>query len=78
VRTWLRRFAGSGELIGLVDAMYLAVARTGATSGFTTRWMSRRTAARLRHGSGLEAETNLVAVRAVHRITDVKVSAVGR
>lgn len=65
---------GSGEVIGLVDAMYLTAARTGATSGVATRWMSREDSHTVGViGSGLEAETNLVAVCAVRNVTDVKV-----
>src|SRR5882762_6849753 len=48
----------SGEVMGLVDAMYLTAARTGATSGVATRWMSREDSHTVGViGSGLEAET---------------------
>jgi alanine dehydrogenase len=64
----------TGEVIGLVDAAYLTAARTGATSGVATRWMSREDSHTVGViGSGLEAETNLEAVCAVRGITDVKV-----
>jgi ornithine cyclodeaminase/alanine dehydrogenase-like protein (mu-crystallin family) len=64
----------AGEVIGLVDAMYLTAARTGATSGVATRWLSRSDSHSVGViGSGLEAETNLLGVCAVRNITDVKV-----
>jgi ornithine cyclodeaminase/alanine dehydrogenase-like protein (mu-crystallin family) len=64
----------TGEVLGLVDAMYLTAARTGATSGVATRWLSRRDSHSVGViGSGLEAETNLLGVCAVRGITGVKV-----
>jgi alanine dehydrogenase len=64
----------SGEVIALLDSAYLTAARTGATSGVATRFMSRedsRTVGLI--GSGLEAETNLEAVCSVRPIESVKV-----
>jgi ornithine cyclodeaminase/alanine dehydrogenase-like protein (mu-crystallin family) len=64
----------TGEVLGVVDAMYLTAARTGATSGVATRWLSRKDSHSVGViGSGLEAETNLLGVCAVRRITEVKV-----
>ena len=60
----------TGAILGLIDAAYLTAARTGATSGVATRWLSREdsaTAAVI--GSGLEAETNLRAVCSVRPVT---------
>jgi ornithine cyclodeaminase/alanine dehydrogenase-like protein (mu-crystallin family) len=52
----------TGETLGLVDAAYLTAARTGATSAVAARHLApgAETAAVL--GSGLEAETNLLAI----------------
>jgi ornithine cyclodeaminase/alanine dehydrogenase-like protein (mu-crystallin family) len=64
----------TGEVEALVDSAYLTAARTGATSGVATRWLSREDAASAGViGSGLEAETNLRAVCAVRPITRAKV-----
>jgi len=60
----------TGEVLGLIDAAYLTAARTGATSGVATQWLSREdssTAGVI--GSGMEAETNLRAVCAVRPVT---------
>jgi len=60
----------TGAVLGLIDAAYLTAARTGATSGVATRWLSREDSASAGViGSGLEAETNLRAVCAVRPIT---------
>jgi alanine dehydrogenase len=64
----------SGEVIALVDAAYLTAARTGATSGVATRWLSRDDASSVGViGSGLEAETNLRAVCSVRQISRANV-----
>jgi alanine dehydrogenase len=64
----------SGEVKAVVDAAYLTAARTGATSGVATRSLARAESARVGLiGSGLEAETNLLAVCAVRPITHVRV-----
>jgi alanine dehydrogenase len=60
----------TGEVLGLIDAAYLTAARTGATSGVATQWLSREdssTAGVI--GSGMEAETNLRAVCSVRPVT---------
>lgn len=56
----------TGELECLVDAAYLTALRTGATTGVATRLMTAPDACREVGviGSGLEARTNLEAVRA--------------
>ena len=60
----------TGAILGLIDAAYLTAARTGATSGVATRWLSREdSAAAAVIGSGLEAETNLRAVASVRPLT---------
>lgn len=60
----------TGAVIALVDAAYLTAARTGATSGVATRWLSRDDSSSVGViGSGLEAETNLRAVCSVRPIT---------
>jgi alanine dehydrogenase len=60
----------TGEVLGLIDAAYLTAARTGATSGVATRWMSRDDSSSAGViGSGLEAETNLRAVCSVRPVT---------
>jgi alanine dehydrogenase len=64
----------TGEMLAMVDAAYLTAARTGATSGVATRWLSREDSTSVGViGSGLEAETNLTAVCSVRPITKVKV-----
>ena len=64
----------SGEILGLIDAAYLTAARTGATSGVATQWLSREDSSTVGViGSGLEAETNLRAVCSVRSVTRVTV-----
>jgi alanine dehydrogenase len=64
----------TGEILGLIDAAYLTAARTGATSGVATQWLSREDSSRVGViGSGLEAETNLRAVCSVRPVTAVSV-----
>jgi alanine dehydrogenase len=65
----------TGELDCLVDAAYLTAARTGATSGVATRWMTAQDGCREVGviGSGLEARTNLEAIMAVRAVQRVKV-----
>ena len=64
----------TGTVLGLVDAAYLTAARTGATSGVATQWLSREDSARVGViGSGTEAETNLRAVCSVRPVTRVTV-----
>jgi alanine dehydrogenase len=64
----------TGEVLAVVDASYLTAARTGATSGVATRWLSREDSSSVGViGSGLEAETNLRAVCSVRPITRVTV-----
>ena len=65
----------TGELDCLVDAAYLTAARTGATTGVATRWMTGPDGCREVGviGSGLEARTNLEAVLAVREVERVKV-----
>jgi ornithine cyclodeaminase/alanine dehydrogenase-like protein (mu-crystallin family) len=63
----------AGETLGLVDAAYLTAARTGATSALAARQLApdAQTAAVL--GSGLEAETNLLAAASCLPLRHVKV-----
>jgi alanine dehydrogenase len=64
----------TGEVLGLIDAAYLTAARTGATSGVATQWLSREdssTAGVI--GSGMEAETNLRAVCSVRPVAHATV-----
>ena len=64
----------TGEVLGLIDAAFLTAARTGATSGAATRWLSREDSSSVGViGSGLEAETNLRAVCSVRPVTRVSV-----
>jgi ornithine cyclodeaminase/alanine dehydrogenase len=64
----------TGAVIALVDAAYLTAARTGATSGVATQWLSREDSTSVAViGSGLEAETNLRAVCSVRTITRASV-----
>ena len=64
----------TGAVIALVDASYLTAARTGATSGVATSWLSREDSTSVAViGSGLEAETNLRAVCSVRTITRASV-----
>ena len=64
----------TGEILGLIDAAFLTAARTGATSGAATRWLSREDSSSVGViGSGLEAETNLRAVCSVRPVTRVSV-----
>ena len=64
----------TGAVTALVDAAYLTAARTGATSGVATQWLSRDDSTSVGViGSGLEAETNLRAVCSVRSITSAKV-----
>jgi alanine dehydrogenase len=63
-----------GKLLAMMDGAYLTAARTGATTGVATRWMTdpgADTVAVL--GSGLEAQENLLGVCAVRRIRHVRV-----
>jgi alanine dehydrogenase len=63
----------SGAIIAVLDAAFLTAARTGATSGVATHWMSRGDSTTVGViGSGLEAETNvraLCSVRPISRVT---------
>jgi ornithine cyclodeaminase/alanine dehydrogenase-like protein (mu-crystallin family) len=60
----------TGQVLGLIDAAYLTAARTGATSGAATRWLSREDSSSVGViGSGLEAETNLRAMCSVRLVT---------
>ena len=60
----------TGAILGLIDAAYLTAARTGATSGVATHWLSREDSSSVGLiGSGMEAETNLRAVCSVRPIT---------
>ena len=60
----------TGEVLGLIDAAYLTAARTGATSGVATQWLSREDSSSAGViGSGMEAETNLRAVCSVRPVT---------
>jgi ornithine cyclodeaminase/alanine dehydrogenase-like protein (mu-crystallin family) len=60
----------TGEILGLIDAAYLTAARTGATSGVATHWLSREDSSCVGViGSGMEAETNLRAVCSVRPVT---------
>ena len=65
----------TGELDCLIDAAYLTAARTGATTGVATRWMTSQDGCGEVGviGSGLEARTNLEAVLAVREVQRVKV-----
>lgn len=66
--------ADDGEILALIDAALLTALRTGATSGVATRYLARPGAADVGViGSGLEAETNLAGVAAVHPIRAVRV-----
>ena len=60
----------TGAVLGLIDAAYLTAARTGATSGVATHWLSREDSSLVGViGSGMEAETNLRAVCSVRPVT---------
>lgn len=64
----------SGRLLAMMDAHYLTAARTGATTGVATRFMANPDARRVAViGSGLEARTNLLGVRAVREVERVSV-----
>jgi alanine dehydrogenase len=65
----------SGELLALVDAIYLTAARTGAVTGVAQRALAygREHEELGVIGSGLEARTNLEAICAVGPISRVKV-----
>ena len=63
-------FIPSTGLDCLIDAAYLTAARTGATTGVATRWMTAQDGCREVGviGSGLEARTNLEAVLTVRQV----------
>jgi ornithine cyclodeaminase/alanine dehydrogenase-like protein (mu-crystallin family) len=65
----------TGELDCLIDAAYLTAARTGATTGVATRWMTAQDGCLEVGviGSGLEARTNLEAVLTVRQVERVKI-----
>jgi alanine dehydrogenase len=64
----------TGAIYGLIDAAFLTAARTGATSGVATQWLSREDSSSVGViGSGLEAETNLQAVCSIRPISRVSV-----
>ena len=65
----------TGELDCLIDAAYLTAARTGATTGVATRWMTAQDGCLEVGviGSGLEARTNLEAVLTVREVERVRV-----
>jgi ornithine cyclodeaminase/alanine dehydrogenase len=65
----------TGELDCLLDAAFLTAARTGATTGVATRWMTTDEGCGEVGviGSGLEARTNLEGVVAVRSVERVKV-----
>lgn len=66
--------AASGETAAVMEADWLGQVRTGAASGVATRLMARSDASRLGIiGAGKQARTQLQAVCAVRRISEVRV-----
>ncbi len=64
----------SGEVLACVDGNYLTAARTAATSAVATKHMARARGTRLAViGSGMEAETHVLAMTAMGNIEDVRV-----
>lgn len=63
----------AGQTLGLVDAAYLTAARTGATSAVAARQLAPDAQSASVLGSGLEAETNLLATAACLPLRHVKV-----
>jgi ornithine cyclodeaminase/alanine dehydrogenase-like protein (mu-crystallin family) len=63
-----------GNVLAILDAAYLTAARTGAMSGVATDALARHDSGVVGViGSGLEAETNLMAVCAVRDVREVRV-----
>lgn len=63
-----------GDVLAIVDGAYLTALRTGATSALATRYLSRADASTVGViGSGLEAETNLLATCSVRDVERAKV-----
>lgn len=66
--------AADAEPLAIVEANHLGQIRTGAASGLATRFMAREDAATLAIiGSGFQARTQLEAMLAVRKITQVRV-----
>jgi alanine dehydrogenase len=63
----------SGEALALVDAAYLTAARTGATSAVAARHLAPAATTAAVLGSGLEAETNLLAIASRVSLEHVRV-----
>lgn len=64
----------TADVLAIVDGAYLTAVRTGATSALATRYLARADATTVGViGSGLEAETNLLATCTVRDIEQVKV-----
>ncbi len=63
----------SGDLLAVVEADYLGQIRTGAASGVATRLMSRADSRVVGIiGTGLQARTQLEAISAVRKLTEVR------
>ena len=64
----------SADVLAVLDGAYLTAVRTGATSALATSYMARPDATTVGViGSGLEAETNLLATCTVREVERVKV-----
>ena len=74
-RFWVALFdSGSGQPRALMEADWLGRMRTGAASGLATKYLARDDAVILTIiGSGTQALTQVLAVSAVRRLTEVRV-----
>ena len=65
--------ANSGDSLALIEADYLGQIRTGAASGVATKFLAREDASRAGViGTGSQAKTQLEAVAAVRKITEIR------
>ena len=72
--TVLLHDARTGALLAIMDGAYLTAMRTGAATGVATKYMARENAETVGiFGAGVQAETQLLAIREVRSITSVRV-----
>jgi ornithine cyclodeaminase/alanine dehydrogenase-like protein (mu-crystallin family) len=66
--------AENGDMLAMIEADRLGQMRTGAASGVATKYMSRESAGTLGvYGTGWQAESQMMAVCAVRKITSARV-----
>jgi alanine dehydrogenase len=72
--TVLLNDARTGTLLAIMDGAFLTAMRTGAASGLATKYMARKNAEKVGiFGAGVQAETQLLAMCEVRKISTAKV-----